>query len=672
MSRIAYALLRSGLFTGLSETELDAVVERASMFAVAEGEVVVREGEPADAAFIVLSGSLRVLTQSADGQEVALGTLGPGTHFGEQGLLDAARVRTATVRGIAARSELVRIARGDLEQLLAADPALRERLEDLGKRQDEERLSRRTALVRALLAGGQARAVELELDNGDVLYRQGDPPGDVYVILAGQVELLVDRDGLPLRVALVGAGLCVGDRDDEQRAATAVVDGPTRLLRIERGDLQRLTAGSSDLGDHLATLHGVWELPQRGFVTQHLGTIDGRSCITQLFHLADRRGFVSSHLIGDGAVRFEAAQGEPARGIVTPDGVVRIALEADGRVFSIEARHSVPVLATLVARAIEGKALQPTEEAELARSGALQDEDAGFLCACLRVQRSAVRRAIAAGAGDLPTLQQRTGCGLSCGACVPSLREMLGTSSFPRVTIDRIDVLTDTVRRVYLSPTQGTIPPSRPGQHVVLRADVDAVRLERPYTLSSAAGAPWEVTVKREPEGKFSSWLFERAKVGTTLESSTPSGEYVWDGGPAPVVCFTCGIGITPALCFARTVLREGWPHALVIHWSTRTERDLPILGELAHAQLPANLTVVPHYTAAKGRITARDVEARVRRFPTAEYFLCGSQGYMHDVQTWLRAAGVEDARIAIESFTPRGSAPPLVTLRAPELGGRR
>jgi ferredoxin-NADP reductase/CRP-like cAMP-binding protein len=666
VNRIAYALLRSGLFTGLSESAFGALVERAVMVEIGEGEIVVREGDAADAAFIVLSGSLRVVTQSVDGDEVVLDTLGPGAHFGEQALLGAAAgLRTATVRGIALRSEVVRIGRDELSQMLADDPALRDRLEDLGKLQHEERLSRRTSLVRALLAGGQTRAIELELDNGDVLYRQGDPPGDVYVILAGQVELLVDRDGLPLRVALVGAGLCVGDRDEQRRAATAVVDGPTQLLQIRREDLQRLTAGSSELGDHLATLHGVWELPQRGFVTQHLGTIDGRECITQLFHLADRRSFVSSHVIGDGAVRFEAAQGEPARNIVTPDGVVRVALEADGRVFAIEAKGSVPVLATLIARAIEGKALQPVEEAELARSGALQDEDAGFVCACMRVQRSAVRRAIAAGAGDLPTLQQRTGCGLSCGACVPSLREMLGVSSFVRVVIDRIDVLTDTVRRVCLSPVQRDPQPlaSRPGQHVVLRADIDAVRLERPYTLSSAAGAPWEVTVKREADGRFSSWLFERAKVGTTLESSTPSGEYVWDGGPAPVICFTCGIGVTPALSFARTILREGWPHALVIHWSTRTERDLVILGELAGAQLPNNLTVVPHYTATKGRIGARDVEAWVRRFPSAVYFLCGSQGYMDDVRSWLLAAGVDDARIAIESFAPR--APALPPLRA-------
>ena len=625
-----------------------------STVAVGAGEVVVREGDAGDAGYVVLSGSLEVLTYAKGGDEVSLGSLGPGAHFGEQALLaGASGRRTAQVRGLAQKSEVVRIGRDQLLAVIEGISGLRERLEALGKRQLEERLSRRTALVRALLAGGAAPARELAVDNGHVLYRQLDPPGEVYVILSGQVELLVERDGLPLRVAMVGAGLCVGERDVEARAATAVVDGPTRLLEIRREDLARLTASSGELRNHLATLEGVWELPQRGFVTQHLGAIEGRPCVTQLFHLSDRRSFVASHVIGDGAVRFEAAQGEAARYVVTPDGLVRVTLEADGRICAIEAARSVPVLGALVARAIEGKALAPGEEAELARTGELGAVDEGLACACMRVARATVRRALREGATDLATLQQRTGCGMSCGSCVPGLREMLGESAFLPIKIERVEQLTDAVRRVHLSPAaREPLPAARPGQHVGLRAEIDGARIERPYTLSSAAGAPWEVTVKREPEGRFSTWLFERAGAGTTLGASAPRGDYVWEGGAAPVVCFTSGIGVTPALCFARTLLREGWPHRLVVHWSTREPRDAVILADLERAGAP-NLTLVPRYTSREGRVRSADVQPWARRFPGAVFFLCGSEGYMIDVQRWLLEARVPPERVRRESFVP-------------------
>src|SRR5262245_41624047 len=67
------------------------------------GGVVVREGEPADAFYVISSGTARALKSGDDGEEVALGTLGPGDAFGELALVEDT-TRAATVR---ASSELV-------------------------------------------------------------------------------------------------------------------------------------------------------------------------------------------------------------------------------------------------------------------------------------------------------------------------------------------------------------------------------------------------------------------------------------------------------------------------------------------------------------------------------------------------------------------------------------
>lgn len=63
----------------------------------ATGEVVVREGEQADAFYAVLSGELGVSAVGEAGAEPArLRTLGAGTYFGEIGLIGRVP-RTATV-----------------------------------------------------------------------------------------------------------------------------------------------------------------------------------------------------------------------------------------------------------------------------------------------------------------------------------------------------------------------------------------------------------------------------------------------------------------------------------------------------------------------------------------------------------------------------------------------
>ena len=62
------------------------------------GDVIVREGDPADRFYIIESGQVEA-TQSAAEGDVHVRTMGAGEYFGEVGLL-ATRTRTATVRTV--------------------------------------------------------------------------------------------------------------------------------------------------------------------------------------------------------------------------------------------------------------------------------------------------------------------------------------------------------------------------------------------------------------------------------------------------------------------------------------------------------------------------------------------------------------------------------------------
>lgn len=85
------------------------------------GENVVAEGTKGSTAFIILSGTVRVLKQ-AKGREIPVATLGEGQVFGEMGLIED-RPRSATVRAL---SELkVRcIDREHFNELLRIKPAV--------------------------------------------------------------------------------------------------------------------------------------------------------------------------------------------------------------------------------------------------------------------------------------------------------------------------------------------------------------------------------------------------------------------------------------------------------------------------------------------------------------------------------------------------------------------
>jgi eukaryotic-like serine/threonine-protein kinase len=64
----------------------------------APGDMVMREGEPADAAYIIVSGTCRVF-KTINGEDVELRRLGPGEVFGETAILTG-KPRTASVQAI--------------------------------------------------------------------------------------------------------------------------------------------------------------------------------------------------------------------------------------------------------------------------------------------------------------------------------------------------------------------------------------------------------------------------------------------------------------------------------------------------------------------------------------------------------------------------------------------
>lgn len=108
-----------GLFGGLSDAALDALLADLSVATVEAGEFVMREGETARDMFVVLGGELEVVKKTPSGSEARFAMLGPGDWVGEMSILDV-MPRSASVRALAP-SMLVVISAGDLDKLYRRD-----------------------------------------------------------------------------------------------------------------------------------------------------------------------------------------------------------------------------------------------------------------------------------------------------------------------------------------------------------------------------------------------------------------------------------------------------------------------------------------------------------------------------------------------------------------------
>lgn len=104
------------LFAGLTDERLNWLLTRAVVENADPGAIVMEEGSPADALYVIASGSADI-TKRAVGQDVHLAVRGKGEMLGEMSLI-ANEPRSATVRAREPMS-LLKITRGLFEELLS-------------------------------------------------------------------------------------------------------------------------------------------------------------------------------------------------------------------------------------------------------------------------------------------------------------------------------------------------------------------------------------------------------------------------------------------------------------------------------------------------------------------------------------------------------------------------
>ncbi|HYN41614.1 MAG TPA: cyclic nucleotide-binding domain-containing protein [Thermoanaerobaculia bacterium] len=136
------ALARSRVFGVLAESQRQQLTQRLRTAAVQAGTLIVRQGAPAKAAFIVKRGAFRVTFRSSD-REIAVALLRPHELFGDLGE-GPGQPQAETVTAVT-ESELLYLAPEDLAAFRSQSPQLAAALEAL-------RLERAESCVAALRA----------------------------------------------------------------------------------------------------------------------------------------------------------------------------------------------------------------------------------------------------------------------------------------------------------------------------------------------------------------------------------------------------------------------------------------------------------------------------------------------------------------------------------------
>ncbi|KAK3942776.1 globin-like protein [Diplogelasinospora grovesii] len=266
-----------------------------------------------------------------------------------------------------------------------------------------------------------------------------------------------------------------------------------------------------------------------------------------------------------------------------------------------------------------------------------------------------------------------------------------GWTGWRKFKIDRIAPETDDIISFYLVPRDGRLPLPKflPGQYVSVQVQVpeEGHLQSRQYSLSDAynSGDCYRITVKRDEGAQYrnsvstsyfhpgivSNILINHMRVGSLLDVSHPAGEFYLDtnssNSSVPLVLISAGVGVTPMVSIANTVLAT--QPARQISWVHVSRRVIPFQDHVAQLgrrypetfrthtfkTRPAAGTSEDHTYDCIGRMDLSKLNGEQDLFLShsgTEYYICGPEQFMVDMGTYLRGQGVPGSRIKCELFS--------------------
>ena len=176
----------------------------------------------------------------------------------------------------------------------------------------------------------------------------------------------------------------------------------------------------------------------------------------------------------------------------------------------------------------------------------------------------------------------------------------------------------------------------RAGQFVTIGVEIDGVRFQRCYSLSSAPRSAPTITVKRV--GKVSSWL--HANVGAIVELGLPQGGFVLPPTARKLLLVTGGSGISPAM----SILRERRLDDIVFVHAARSKKDVPFVDELRAAG------AILYLDDVNGRVDRDRLRDAVPDLHERITMLCGPPPMMESLAPEWDAM---PERLVLERFVP-------------------
>lgn len=248
------------------------------------------------------------------------------------------------------------------------------------------------------------------------------------------------------------------------------------------------------------------------------------------------------------------------------------------------------------------------------------------------------------------------------------------------------DVIQETADAISIVFEQPNTPIKyKSGQFLTLIATINGKEVRRAYSLCSSPYTEQHlaVAVKRVQDGLMSNWLAENLKAGDTMKIMEPMGVFTLDGDTTlkrHLLMFAGGSGITPMMSIMKSVLETEPESIITLVYANRNMDSIIFrqsLDQMA-SKHEGRLNIVyvldtapgdwQGYTGLLSNDTLQEIYGQVSDKENTLYLLCGPEGMMQTVETFLASQNIPAEKVLKESFVSSSSNGASTSISAGEI----
>lgn len=231
-----------------------------------------------------------------------------------------------------------------------------------------------------------------------------------------------------------------------------------------------------------------------------------------------------------------------------------------------------------------------------------------------------------------------------------------------KIKIKLLEIINETelVKTFRFKPLSGKIPEFLPGQFVFLYATINGEEVKRAYSIASS---PLDETLDLEIElvenGKMTTFLHTKVKVGDMLEIDAPQGHFKFQEDMTnKLIMIAGGSGIAPMRSIIRYCTQKNLSTQLNLFYSSRTEDRIVYKKEFEELEKKnPNFKFLNTLTRNKdlnwkgnqGRINKEMIIDNSENIEDSMFFLCGSTTMVKSMRDLLKEMDIDRKKIKMD-----------------------